>query len=150
VILIAAWKDINTREAIELSWRYVFSVFGIPKTSTSDRDKLFRSKEWKSEMSKIGVEVILSTAEHQQTDGQSERKIQEVEQFLRNYLDHDQKNWIQLLPKAQYAMNDAYNSITELTPNQTVFGQESNEGLREQDKETILGKQQRMKTIDNA
>jgi hypothetical protein len=37
-------------------------------------------------------------------------------------LDYTQTNWIQLLPKAQFAMNDAYNSVTEITPNEAVFG----------------------------
>jgi Integrase zinc binding domain/Chromo (CHRromatin Organisation MOdifier) domain/RNase H-like domain found in reverse transcriptase/Integrase core domain len=125
VILIPIRKDADTEEVIELLWRYIFSVFGIPLTITTDRDKIFRSEKWKEEMKEVGCDSILSTAEHQQTDGQSERKIQEIQQYLRNYLDYTQKNWIELLPKAQYAINDAYNSVTELTPHEVVFGMDS-------------------------
>src|SRR4029077_11891529 len=146
-ILIPTWKTITTEEVIELLWKYVFSVFGTPQTITSDRDKLFRSEKWKETMKELIIESTMSTAEHQQTDGQSERKIQEIQQYLRNYLDFEQRNWIQLLPKAQYALNDAYSSVTELTPNQVVFGQESSENCLEETSETATERKERMKSM---
>src|SRR4029077_19542798 len=45
-ILIPTKTDATTAEVIELLWRSVFSVFGIPQTITSDRDKIFRSDRW--------------------------------------------------------------------------------------------------------
>jgi hypothetical protein len=47
-------------------------------------------------MAEIGSEQLLSTAYHQQTDGQTERKIPEIRAYLRHYLDYEQKNWIHL------------------------------------------------------
>src|SRR4029077_7868479 len=149
-ILIPTWKTITTEEVIELLWKYVFSVFGTPQTITSDRDKLFRSEKWKETMKELIIESTMSTAEHQQTDGQSERKIQEIQQYLRNFLDFTQRNWIQLLPKAQYALNDAYNSVTELTPNQVVFGRESSENWSEQTSETTTQRKERMESMYKA
>ena len=73
-------------------------------------------------MKDIGTTQILSTANHQQTDGQSERKIQEIQAILRNYLDYEQTNWIELLPVVQYALNDAVSATTKVTPNFAVFG----------------------------
>jgi hypothetical protein len=58
----------------------------------SDRDKLFTSKYWETITEACGIEQKLSTANHQQTDGQSERMIQSVEQYLRHYLDWNQDN----------------------------------------------------------
>ena len=71
---------------------------------------------------------MLSTANHQQTDGQSERKIQEIQSYLRNYLDYDQSNWIELLPVTQYALNDAESAATKETPNFAVFGTQRKQG----------------------
>jgi hypothetical protein len=96
-------------------------------------------------MKELSIECTMSTAEHQQTDGQSERKIQEIQQCLRNYLDFKQRKRIRLLPKAQYALNDAYSSVTELTPNQVVFGQESSENWLEGTSETATEREERMK-----
>jgi hypothetical protein len=73
-------------------------------------------------MKDIGTVQILSTANHQQTDGQSERKIQEIQAMPRNYLDYEQRNWIELLPVLQYALNDAVSTSTKVTPNFAVFG----------------------------
>jgi hypothetical protein len=62
-------------------------------------------------------------------------------------LDFEQRNWIQLLTKAQYALNDAYSSVTELTPNQVVFGQESSENWLEGTSETATEREERMKSM---
>jgi RNase H-like domain found in reverse transcriptase/Reverse transcriptase (RNA-dependent DNA polymerase)/Integrase zinc binding domain/Chromo (CHRromatin Organisation MOdifier) domain len=127
-ILIPTSKDKNTKEIFHLMWERIFSIFGIPETMTSDRDKIFRSREWKELMEGIGSIQILSTSNHQQTDGQTERKIQEVQTYLRNYLDYDQKNWVELSPVTQYALNDAISTATNVTPNFAVFGTERRNG----------------------
>jgi hypothetical protein len=121
-ILIPSRKNYTTREVFHILWERIFSVFGIPETITSDMDKIFKSKEWLQLTKDIGTTHILSTANHQQTDGQSERKIQEIQALLRNYLDYEQTNWIELLPVVQYALNDAVSATTKVTPNFAVFG----------------------------
>jgi hypothetical protein len=68
-ILIPSRTDDDTEVVFQLLWEKVFSVFGIPETITSDRDKIFRSKKW--------IEVVEMSANtehinHQQTDGQTE------------------------------------------------------------------------------
>jgi transposase InsO family protein len=84
---ILAITPINAtaEEIYQIVWEKVFSVFGIPESIISDLDKIFRSQRWRELMSQLGVEHKLSTAHHQRTDGQSERKIQEAQVFtLRN------------------------------------------------------------------
>jgi transposase InsO family protein len=121
-ILIASRKTHTAEEVYHILWERIFAIFGIPETITTDLDKVFRSKEWIQLMKDIGVTQILSTANHQQTDGQSERKIQEVQAYLRNYLDYEQTNWRELLPITQYAINDAESATIKVTPNFAVFG----------------------------
>ena len=69
-------------------WERIFSKFGILETIISDRDEIFRSNVTKE----IRSMHILITANHQQTDGQSESKIHEIQACLRNYSDYDQTN----------------------------------------------------------
>jgi len=123
-ILIPTRKEATIEEIFQLLWERVFSIFGIPDSILSDRDKIFKTLKWQQLMKDIGSGQILSTAYHQQTDGQTERKIQEVRVFFRHYLDYEQKNWIKLAPMVQYAINDAISATTGETPNFVTFGTE--------------------------
>jgi hypothetical protein len=123
-ILIPTRKTATIEEIFQLLWERVFSIFGIPDSILSDRDKIFRTDKWQKLMNDIGSGQLLSTSHHQQTDGQTERKIQEIRVFLRYYLDYEQKNWIQLAPIVQYAVNDAVSTTTGVTPNFVTFGTE--------------------------
>ena len=65
---------------------------GRPQRIISNRDKLFISKFWKSLMDLLGMHYKLSTAYYAQTDGQTERLNQILEQFLRYYVNYEQTN----------------------------------------------------------
>ena len=58
----------------------------------------------------------MSTAYHPQTDGQTERLNQMLEQYLRCYLNYQQDNWVTLLPLAQFAYNSAKQETTQVSP----------------------------------
>jgi len=73
-------------------------------------------------MKAIRVDQQLSTANHPQTDGQSERMIQTVEQYLRHYLDFNQDNWVEILPMAQFAINNSRNATTHEAPHFANLG----------------------------
>ena len=49
-------------------------------------------------MKQLGAKSKLSTAYHPQTDGQTERLNQVVQEYLRNYVNYRQNNWADLLP----------------------------------------------------
>jgi transposase InsO family protein len=145
-ILIPARKDLTAREVYHILWDRIFAIFGLPETILTDMDKIFRSKEWIQLMEDLGIEQLLSTAHHQQTDGQSERKIQEFQAYLRGYLDYEQLNWTMLLPIAQYAMNDAESATTKITPNFAVFGTVRRNGM-DQRTDNELPLPQQMKIV---
>jgi RNase H-like domain found in reverse transcriptase/Integrase zinc binding domain/Chromo (CHRromatin Organisation MOdifier) domain/Integrase core domain len=145
-ILIPTRKKATTEEIFHLLWERIFAIFGIPETMTSDRDKIFRTEKWQQLMKGMGAKQVLSTAHHQQTDGQTERKIQEIQSYLRNYLDYDQRNWLELTPIAQYALNDAQSATTGETPNFVTFGTKRREGWDTFTEEGIAH-QERMKMI---
>ena len=67
-------------------------------------------------MDLLEVYYKLSTAYYVQTDGQTERLNQVLEQFLRYYVNYEQTNWVELLPAAQIVYNSAVISITGVSP----------------------------------
>jgi Chromo (CHRromatin Organisation MOdifier) domain len=102
--------------------KYIIGNHGIPEEIISDRDKLFTSKFWKSLTDQLGIHQKLSTAYHPQTDGQTERLNQTLEQYLRFYINYQQNNWTELLPVAQLAYNSTATSITGISPFYANFG----------------------------
>jgi RNase H-like domain found in reverse transcriptase/Reverse transcriptase (RNA-dependent DNA polymerase)/Integrase zinc binding domain/Chromo (CHRromatin Organisation MOdifier) domain/Retrotransposon gag protein len=106
----------NAQEMAYAFSKEVVKRHGLPEEIITDRDKLFTSKYWTSLMAQWGVNHKLSTAYHPQTDGQTERMNQTLEQYLRSYVNHAQDNWVALLPTAEFAVNSATASTTGVTP----------------------------------
>jgi len=98
-------------------------------------------------MIQVGAKQKLSTAYHQQTDGQSERKIQEIRAYYRHYLDYEQQNWIELTPITQYALNDATNVTTGETPNFILFGTRRTHDRETRSNETDSTHQEMMRQV---
>jgi transposase InsO family protein len=120
--LLPTKEGMTARQLAQLLLRQVFTITGMPRKIISDRDKLLRSEFWQELMKIRRVDHQMSTAHHQQTDGQTERKIQELIQYLRHYLDFNQENWVEILPVAQHALNDNISTVTGLTPNEAIYG----------------------------
>src|SRR3954453_18286229 len=74
------------------------------------------SKFWKHFHEILGTKINLSSTYHPQSDGQSERVNQVLEQYLRCFLNYQQDNWLELLPLAEFAYNNSAHSSTNLTP----------------------------------
>jgi hypothetical protein len=106
----------NAKELAYTFLKVVIANHGIPEEIVSDRDKLFTSKFWVSLMAQLGTKHKLSTAFHPQTDGQTERLNQTMEQYLRSYVNEKQDNWVELLPMAQFAYNSATAETTKVSP----------------------------------
>ena len=65
----------------------VFQLHGLPEVIISDRDPQFTGKFWHALFNLLGTDLRFSIAFHPQTDGQSERMIQALENFLRPYVE---------------------------------------------------------------
>ncbi|GKD62222.1 putative reverse transcriptase domain-containing protein [Tanacetum coccineum] len=61
----------------------IVSRHGVPISIISDRDSHFTSRFWQSLQKALGTQLDMSIAYHPETDGQSERTIQTLEDMLR-------------------------------------------------------------------
>ena len=57
----------------------------------------------------------MSIAYHPQTDRQTEQTNQMRKQYLQHYINHQQDNWVELLPIAQFVYNNQQYSVTGTT-----------------------------------
>ena len=72
----------------------------------------------------LGIKTKLSTAFHPQTDGQTERMNQELEQYLWFFIEHRQKDWLEWLAAAEFAVNNKVHMATKVSPFMTNYGKE--------------------------
>ncbi|KAL0177834.1 hypothetical protein M9458_026728, partial [Cirrhinus mrigala] len=108
-------------ETAELLFNHVFRNFGLPEDIVSDRGPQFISRVWRS-FSLLGVTVSLSSGYHPQSNGQTERKIQEIGHYVRTFCHSHQNSWNRYLAWAEYAQNSLRQPSTDLTPFQCVLG----------------------------
>jgi hypothetical protein len=101
----------------------VFRNHGLPKRIIHDRDTRFISKYSKELFSLLGITQNPSTAYHPQTDGQTERMNQSIEQYLRLFVNHRQDNWKEWLPLVEFSYNNSIHSATKETPFFLNYGQ---------------------------
>ena len=77
---------------------------------------MFTSRFWAELMEILNVKLRKSTAFRPQTDGQTEQVNQSLEQYLHQYCNYEQDNWVDLLPLAEYAYNNSATTATQMSP----------------------------------
>jgi len=98
----------------------------------------------------LGIQTKFSTAYHPQTDGQTERINQELEQYLRVFINHRQKQWPDWLGMAEFAYNNKIHAATKILLFKANYGQDPRMGFegRRKGKYEVAGKfVERMKRI---
>ncbi|MBJ4058634.1 DDE-type integrase/transposase/recombinase, partial [Salmonella enterica subsp. enterica serovar Goldcoast] len=86
----------------------IVSLHGVPKTIVSDRGSLFTSRFWHSLQEAMGTRLSFSSAYHPQTDGQTERVNQVLEDMLRACVLSYGKHWEKCLPFAEFSYNNSF------------------------------------------
>ena len=95
---------------------------GVPVSIISDRDSRFTSKFWYALHKAMGTRLDMSTAYHPQTDGQSERTIQTLEDLLRSCVLDFGGNWDTHLPLAEFSYNNSYHTSIKAAPFEALYG----------------------------
>ena len=107
------WDGVDLAQA----WiREVIRLHGVPKKVISDRGPLMKAKYWDTFQYYLSARRILSSAFHPQTDGQTERQNQTLEQYLRCYCSLEQDDWALWISIGEFAYNDSVHATTKTTP----------------------------------
>ncbi|GJT60831.1 putative reverse transcriptase domain-containing protein [Tanacetum coccineum] len=95
---------------------------GIPVSIICDRDGRFTSNFWRSFQKALGTDLSMSIAYHPETDGQSERTIQTLEDMLRACVIDFGKGWVKHLPLAEFSYNNSYHASIKAAPYEALYG----------------------------
>jgi transposase InsO family protein len=119
---IAVTEEISAEDVARIYVKEVFARHGSPEKIISDRDPRFVAAFWEVFLAEQGIRAATSTAYHPQTDGQTERLNQTLEQYLRHYVNYAQNNWSGLLPVAQFAYNATPQEGIGMSPFKANYG----------------------------
>ncbi|KAL4354549.1 hypothetical protein GQ457_06G017120 [Hibiscus cannabinus] len=103
-------------------FRFRDELHGVPKSIVSDTDPKFTSRFWESFHTALGSQLNFSTSYHPQTDGQSERVIQVLEDMLRCCIIDFQGTWEKQLPLVEFAYNNNYQASIQMAPYEALYG----------------------------
>jgi transposase InsO family protein len=109
-------------ESADIMLMHVVRHHGMPTDVISDRGSQFVSQFWQALCKLVGMESKTSTAYHPQTDGQTERANRVVIDTLRSYCDEVQGAWDTHVPLVEFAMNNAVNASTGMSPFYALYG----------------------------
>lgn len=115
-VIVECNTTVDSAQLAKLLVRHVFCLHGLPDTIVSDRGPQFISALWSAVCHRLRIRINLSTAHHPESDGQTERANQDVERFLRAFVNVNQDDWNEWLPMCQFALSTTVNSTTGVTP----------------------------------
>ncbi|KAG8492403.1 hypothetical protein CXB51_009696 [Gossypium anomalum] len=114
--------DYSLDKLAELYIAKIVRLHGVPMSIISDRDPRFTSRFWKKLQEALGTKLNFSTAFHPQTDGQSERVIQVLEDMLRCCVLEFGGSWEKYLSLIEFAYNNSYQSSIQMAPYEALYG----------------------------
>lgn len=100
----------------------IVRLHGVPKSIVSDRDGRFTSRLWKKVQDAMGTRLTFSTAFHPQTDGQSERTIQTLEDLLRLCILEFAGGWESHVHLIEFAYNNSFQASIGMAPYEALYG----------------------------
>jgi hypothetical protein len=120
--LIPTTKNATAQQVARLYYDNVYRLHGLPKAIVSDGDAKFTGDFWSTMQKLLGTDLLMSTAYHPQTDGQTERTNRTILQTLRNYVNRNGSNWAKFITTVEFAINSAVSSSTGKAPFEVVYG----------------------------
>jgi hypothetical protein len=106
----------------ELYMSRIVCLHGLPKKIVSDRGTLFTSHFWQQLHEALCTHLNFSSAYHPQTDSQTERTNQVLEDMLRACALQDQSGWDKRLPYVEFSYNNSYHASLKMSPFQAIYG----------------------------
>ncbi|GJT95957.1 putative reverse transcriptase domain-containing protein [Tanacetum coccineum] len=115
-------KTDSMEKLTQLYLKEVVCRHGVPLSIISDRDSRFASGFWRSLQNALGTNLNMSTAYHPETDGQSERTIQTLEDMLRACVIDFGGSWDRHLPLVEFSYNNSYHASIKAAPFEALYG----------------------------
>ncbi|TYH48920.1 hypothetical protein ES332_D10G100900v1 [Gossypium tomentosum] len=112
----------SLHKLVELYISEIVKLHGVLISIIFDRDSRFTSRFRDKLQEALGTQLHFSTAFHPQTDGQSERVIQVLEDMLRCCILEFEGNWEKYLPLIEFAYNNSYQSSIKMAPYEALYG----------------------------
>ncbi|GJT16804.1 putative reverse transcriptase domain-containing protein [Tanacetum coccineum] len=115
-------EDYKTEKLAKIYVNEIVARHGVPVSIISDRDGRFTSHLWQAFQEALGTRLDMSTAYHPQTDGQSERTIQTLEDMLRACVMDFGGSWDTHLPLIEFSYNNSYHTSIKCAPFEALYG----------------------------
>jgi hypothetical protein len=123
---VAHFIPVNTTykgsQLAELYMARIVCLHGVPKKIVSDHGSQFTSRFWKNLHENMGTRLNFSSAYHPQTDGQTERTNQVLEDMLRACALKHGGSWDKSLPYAEFSYNNSYQASLNMSPFEALYG----------------------------
>ena len=123
---IPTTTTVTTPQLAQLFLDNIVRLHGFPRSIVSDRDSKFLSHFWQELFSIVDTTLRFSTANHPQTDGQTERTNRTLEQYLRIFARFKSAQWATFLSLAEIAYNNSTHSSTGFSPYYLVYQRHMN------------------------
>jgi hypothetical protein len=119
---IAVHTTHSVQDYAELYIDQIVCLHGIPKTIVSDRGTQFVARFWEQLHESLGTKLVRSSSYHPQTDGQTERVNQIVEDMLIASIMHFDKSWDKCLSLAEFSSNNSYQASLKMATFEALYG----------------------------
>jgi hypothetical protein len=113
---IPTFITVSAAGTARLFVQHLWKLHGLPRRVVSDRGLQFIAEFTRELYQMLGIKVAATTAYHPQGDGQTEHVNQELEQYLRLFINQRQDDWVDLLPLAEFQYNNHVHSATQHPP----------------------------------
>ena len=112
----------TSEKLAELYIQEIVRLHGAPLSIVSDRDSKFMSNFWRGFQEAMGTKLNVSTSFHPQTDRQTERTIQTMEDMLRACALDFKGSWDRYLSLIEFAYNNSYQASIRMAPYEALYG----------------------------
>ena len=121
---VATTEEITAEELVRLFRDNVWKLHGLPESVISNRELQFVTELTKELNRMLEIKMRLSMVFHPQMDGQIEWMNQELEQYLQFFTEYRQRDWLEWLAMAEFAVNNKVHIVTKVLPFMAIYGRE--------------------------
>lgn len=112
----------TAEKVAELFVDHIYKLHSMPLALVSDRDPVFTSKFWQSVFRSTGTQLKMSTSNHPETDGQTERVNQSIECYLRCFISAHPSKWAKWISLCEFWYNTNWHSSIGKSPFELLYG----------------------------